>query len=216
MNVKGLIILLLVLILVGGGGYGFSVFKRNRILNSGRPVLLINQDEGFYTYSNYIKTDDIDGNWKISGYLDELSMSEVNRLTEGLSFSGGIAEAVNQLGGGSIEIEQPEENEKEAWLNLLGTLTPAQTELCKVMPTSDSSQYCLARHIMYQAILSNQDSSVCDGLFVDQHKEECVNAIETGDRSGFPDRDSDGLLDTFEIYADPDMRLENPREFFGV
>lgn len=204
MNIKAVVALIIVTGILVGGWFGFSSWNRNRILNSGRPVLLINKSTNQFAFSDLTDREDIDRKWKIIGYYDEMTQEEINALTAGYNFvmEGGAAGdgRVPQLI--SADVQAPSAEERGPWAIAVQTLTTEQSNLCGQIPIPTLSQYCIVRHITFNAMVTGQGSSACDPIFIQDYRQECIEEIENNNVSRFRDVDSNNLLDAFQAYGE--------------
>lgn len=191
-----------------------EVLRFNRVLDSGRVVLLVDKDRVIYTYSDLMPRDEITRDFKIAGYADELSQEQVASLTAGLN----LVVAVEPAAGDPRVISRiqasaaiPDEAQQPAWALAVAALTAAQQTLCGSLDTTSAQQYCLARHIVFAAFTANAGAAACAPLFVPEQKAECEADLASSNASLFIDADGDQLLDNFEYLAIPYEQRVNDR-----
>lgn len=203
MNTRLAIIITLIVIIIAGAWYGISQWQRSIILQGDRDVLLINKKDKAYSFLSASDLEDIDGRFKIAGYVDELSDEEIAKLTEGYTIAGSFPTGQGELPGRptrSSELEFPEGEEVESWNAFISLLSAEQQSLCDAMPTSSLSQYCTIRHGVFEAVEAGEGAEICDSIFIETAKQECIKNIEENNERTFTDSDGNRLLDSFEIY----------------
>lgn len=187
------IIFLLLVILVTG-----IYFLTSRSVD-GQTHLLIDDSRKVYTFSNLIPESEW-SQYRDAGLASELTQigdqSKIESVVAGLTFYDPRAKRST-----SIELDIPTDEQRGQWQQSLAGLTLAQSDLCSSIQKSDMSQYCLVRHLTYQAILNNSGSQVCSTLIEDSFVEECESDIAENNLSKFIDQDENGLLDLFESFA---------------
>lgn len=203
---KYLIAIIVIVSLLTGGWYGFSAQRRKIMLNSGRPLLLLNKKAGTYTYSDLIDREDIGRSLKIAGYADELSPEEIVRLTSGLNIFMGLAPSADDTRvprAAEVFSVIPTPEEQRRWNTALATLTEEQRQLCAAIQDAALIQPCLSRHLVFVAVKDIRNAEICDSIYINDQREACRTAIAAGTTDGFIDVDNDQLLDIFEWHIIP-------------
>lgn len=216
---KKLLLLILLVLLLGIGGYfGYQSWKRASLLNSGKVLLLLNEEEGFYTYSDFLDVDDVDRNYEILGIYEELSEAEIDELTSGYDLRFGSADLVSDPRVPTLldrEVTVPTEEQRPAWLAIVSALPANQKALCDLVTTADLAQQCLIQHHIYNILRENRPSSDCDGIFLEFQRTSCYEVVEgETDQPNF-DRNNNLLVDSFESWSGNGGELrEYYQEFF--
>jgi len=211
---KYLIGLIIVSALAIGLWFGFATYRRNVMLDSGRPLLLINTERGLYTYSDLISREDITRQLKVVAYADELTSEQIAEFTQGLSFFSGMpTQAGDTRGIAPVFSSQvlPTPQQQQRWVTVLTSLTSQQRDLCNSISDSLAVQYCLSRHVAYQAVAKKSPMSVCDALYVPDQQKECVDDVSGGTLAVYIDQNQNAIIDVFEQLAVPYEQRNNPR-----
>lgn len=193
-------------IVLGGLWYGIGSWRRNAMLDSGRPVLLINKKASSYTYSDLMPRDEITRGYKIIGYADDISMEETRRLTQGLNFVMGVAAPANDPRLPSLPQNfayVPTPDEQRRWSAALALLTEPQKILCAAIEDSALAQPCLSRHLVFNAIKANSGDQICASIYIMGQRDECRAHIVSKNLESYTDADNDSLIDAFEANAVP-------------
>lgn len=207
-------LLLLVLAILGSVlWFGFGTYRRNAMLDSGRPVLLISRDRGIYTYSDLLEREDITRVLKVVGYADELTAEQIQEFTAGLTFFSGVMtdgsdpRAITPI---FATAQIPTALEQQRWTSVLASLTAQQTALCNNLSEAVAVQYCLSRHVAYQAVATKSPLTTCDALYISDQRAECVRDVSGGTLDVFIDQNKNTLIDLFEQLAIPYEQRANP------
>lgn len=208
---KKILLIIGIIIVLTGAWFGYQELRRNQLLNSGVELLLVNKKAGYYIYSSDIDLDNIDRSWKIIGKVEKLSQQKQQQTISGL-------EAYREL-----KLKNPEdlalpilpENDEEQsdWQRYLSTLTEAQKGYCQEIQFQDTLVYCLIRHGVLNAIQNGVDSSICEDIYILENKEECIQDVSAKKIENVPDRNNDGLIDSFELYTE---RYRGDIEYSGI
>lgn len=209
---KYLVIILLALGLLAGGWYAYGIRQRSVMLNSGRPLLLINSKAGTYSYSDLMQPDDITTSFKIVGYVSDLSASDIASLTQGLRLVVGVSVTpgdprVMGITGSSTVV--PTAAELEKWTKASATLSQAQRTLCQTIEESNLGQACLADHYVFNALKAKAGISTCDSLYIAVQKEACKTTMQSKTSSTYVDSNNNALIDGYEFYAQPSQTRTN-------
>jgi len=204
---KKIVITILIIIVIAAAWYGFSIYRWNSMVDSGRPVLLINQDEGNYTFSDFINRDEFDRSYKVAGYYDEMSKQEIEQKTQGLELIFDVNIIREQIDTPDPrrpivdigEVDIPEENEKQQWDKLVDSLLPEQRSSCDALLVSSTRQYCLVRHFVFNAIQQSLSKEECGVVFVENQREECETDVENRAYDRVPDQNNNQIVDLFEM-----------------
>ena len=195
---KALFIIILISVLGLGTWYYFSGYRMQKILDSGRTVLLVNEKAETYAFSNEMDLSDLDDDFRIKGYLDKFSEEELSDIVKDLSFAGLIDES-----GFDDSVPTPEGIEAEKWNQALGALSQQQISVCDQQDTARMVQYCLSRHLVFEAIQNNYGIEICGSLFIEAHREECEADIKNNAIHKVSDEiNNNDLIDMFEIDLD--------------
>lgn len=151
--------------------------------------------------------------YKIIGYANELTPEEIASATKGLNFK---VDAEITPGDPRIipfaRVPAPvpvTAAQQQAWTASLAALSAGQRSLCEKIEATTLQQYCLTRHIVFNAITSNAPAVACDVLFLPAQREECLADLKAKDMKRLADDDKDSLLDLFEEYVTPDDQRIN-------
>lgn len=182
-------------------GYGISRWQRAQILQGDRDVVLIDKKTNSYSFLSSSSLDDIENRSKIVGYVDEFTSEELAELVSGLQYSGsGVGPNAPKVP--SVEVLSPKEDQVVAWNALVGTLSTQQSALCTAMPIADLAQFCVVQHILFEAKKNNQSvETICPGVFIEAYKATCEEALKEESQLKFIDKDTNNLLDSFELYT---------------
>lgn len=187
-------IVIVISVLSLGTWYYFSDFRMQRILDSGRPVLLVNEKAGTYAFSDQVERSDLDEGFRIKGYLDKFTDDELSAIVKNLSYDGLIDEsAFNDTA------PIPEGIEAEKWNQALSALSQEQIKICDEQYTPTMAQYCLSRHLVFEAFQNNYGIEICDSIFIDAYREECIADIKNKAVHKVSDEiNNNDLIDFFE------------------
>lgn len=183
------------------------------MLDSGRPLLLVNKKAGAYSYSDLMERDDISRSFKIIGYADEIPQEEQQALTAGLRLLVGVQPQPGdtRVTPATVTTTQvPTDNEQRAWTNALSTLTAQQSALCGGLPEPHLVQPCLAEHIIMQALTTKSGAAICASFYIPDQRAACETRLAQQITSAYVDANNNSLIDLFEQYAIPPDQRTNP------
>jgi hypothetical protein len=203
---RSVIIILLILLIGGGAYFGYTRYRRAQLLNSGENVLLINEREGRYTFTDYVEREEITSSYKVVDLVSNLSEEDLNNLTQGLDLFG----TVPPFKHADVVVPLPEGEALKSWNALRETMTAQVQELCRSIEAGDLSNQCYMRHAIKMILENNLGAQECQKLFPDNFIEECENMHTTEQRSSIGDNDGNSLIDIYEFYADPLAAEANP------
>lgn len=208
----------LVIILLSALGFGawFAVgtWRRQTMLDSGKPILLVNPSLGVYSYSDLMAREDITRDFKIIGYTENLSDEQIRWAIDGFEFVAGLPLPPGDERGilvRSAELVLPNPAQQTAWSALVSTLPTAQQTVCAAITDASTSQYCLAQHAVFNAWRIKAGAAMCAALYIQAQQTECEEYLTSYPTNVFVDANSNQLIDVFEELALPAEQRSNDR-----
>jgi len=180
------------IVLIAGIWWLFSSRVKPVATTGSSALLLIDAQTKSYTVTTY-PGQPYDASYRVAGSMDQLSDKQFADLTAGLQFVS--------LGTSSIpgSVAQPLTSAQQgAWLAAIHTLSSKQQDLCASVPQSDSSLYCMVRHLVLNALAAKKTSAICEPVFIEDYKQECITNMTTLNMDSVPDANRNGLVDFFE------------------
>ena len=77
-------------------------------------------------------------------------------------------------------VQIPTAQEQQRWISVLASLSAQQTALCNNLSEAVAVQYCLSRHVAYQAVATKAPLTTCDALYISDQRAEWVHDVSSG------------------------------------
>lgn len=200
MNKK--IILVVVLLAIAASGWlVYTLARRQQLYNAEERVLLIDRASGLYTYSDIVD-EQTKRQFKPINYVSRLSAERLDALLDGLNLYSNMPQQVSAPGAVALPTNP------QAWAQTVAMLSPEQQGLCAQLQSGPQSQTCIMRHLSFQAVGGRIAASVCDDIFIQNLSEECAAHVAEKRVDLYVDRNSNDLLDQYEIFANPEALPE--------
>jgi hypothetical protein len=176
-------------------GVGVFWFWSSRAHNSTSSVLETHLliDAAHHLYAFQLIGQSVPDGYEDKGGISQYTNPQIAKMTSGMTLvSLGTPPSV------SVDVQIPTDAQLPAWQQAVNSLTVQQRQWCTNLAQADSVQYCLVRHLVFNALAQKKDASICAAIFVDSYRQECQQDIKN-QNTALVDTNRNGIIDTFEL-----------------